>query len=458
MTESRNIPRRLHEHYYRVENDEVVKLTFNSGKNKEGDGMKIPDWMLMEEMKHTAHYQMFRVRSQPDPETPIPTAAEIDIDSLNEATRLSIARQRSLEDLEAQQNVEKFQEHITDEDLDQILEEPRSDKEILEVKKSDDVIIIHDDEEKEESAIDALIRRKGKGIEEIRDSPPPTPIRSPRTLIIGLYKKQNCTDMALAPVSRDDLCPPHKQDDLMDANKKIDRHSLKLDDSKDKFKFFLDSKELQFPVNDLKRIFELPQATKNNNEGLYYSYFHPTSLIPYPRFTKIVIDHYMTKNLDILRRLHEHYPRVENDEVVKSIFNSGKNKEGEGMKIPDWMLMEEMKHTAHYQMFRVLSQPNPEMPIPIVAEIDIDSLNEATRLNIATQRSLEDLEAQQNVEKIDPRSDKESPEVKKSADMLIIHDDEEEEESVGDALIKRKGKGIEEIRDSPPPTPTPIRS
>ncbi|GJS60335.1 hypothetical protein Tco_0655119 [Tanacetum coccineum] len=144
MTESRNIPRRLHEHYYRVENDEVVKLTFNSGKNKEGDGMKIPDWMLTEEMKHTAHYQMyatvfqvdvstthaprkptiirFRVRSQPDPETPIPIAAEIDIDSLNETTRLSIAGQRSLEDLEAQQNVEKFQEHITDEDLDQILE------------------------------------------------------------------------------------------------------------------------------------------------------------------------------------------------------------------------------------------------------------------------------------------------------------------------------------------------
>ncbi|GJW83232.1 hypothetical protein Tco_0156377 [Tanacetum coccineum] len=51
-------------------------------------------------------WNRFRVPRRPDPETPIPTAAEIDIDSLDEATRLSTATQRILEDLEAQQNVE----------------------------------------------------------------------------------------------------------------------------------------------------------------------------------------------------------------------------------------------------------------------------------------------------------------------------------------------------------------
>ncbi|GKG64683.1 hypothetical protein Tco_0663659, partial [Tanacetum coccineum] len=55
-------------------------------------------------------------------ETPIPTAAEIDIDSLDEATRLSIATARSLEDLEAQQNVEKVQEHLVDEEIEKIVE------------------------------------------------------------------------------------------------------------------------------------------------------------------------------------------------------------------------------------------------------------------------------------------------------------------------------------------------
>ncbi|GKC29914.1 hypothetical protein Tco_1037208 [Tanacetum coccineum] len=96
-------------------------------------------------------------------------------------------------------------------------------------------------------------------------------------------------------VSRDQLCPPNKQYDLMNANKKIDLinpqcpneckilrdilnhhpllfslvasasipwiyiqqfwHTLKLDDSKDKFKFFLDTKEFKFLVDDFRRMF-----------------------------------------------------------------------------------------------------------------------------------------------------------------------------------------------------------
>nr|GEV08439.1 hypothetical protein [Tanacetum cinerariifolium] len=55
--------------------------------------------------------------------------------------------------------------------------------------------------------------------------------------------------------------------------------------------------------------------------------------------------------------------------------------------------------------------------------------------------------------RLDPKSDKESLEVKKSANILIIHDDEEEEVSDGDALIRRKRetrKGIKEIRDTLP--------
>ncbi|GKB81673.1 hypothetical protein Tco_0948568 [Tanacetum coccineum] len=82
-------------------------------------------------------------------------------------------------------------------------------------------------------------------------------------------------------------------------------------------------------------------------EGLQYLLMHLTGLIPYLRFTKIMVDHFMTKNLDILKSLHEHYHKVENEEYVKSIFNSQKNKEGEGMWIPGWMLTEEMKLTAH---------------------------------------------------------------------------------------------------------------
>ncbi|GJY22518.1 hypothetical protein Tco_0396176 [Tanacetum coccineum] len=125
-------------------------------------------------------------------------------------------------------------------------------------------------------------------------------------LVSWSSKKQDCTAMSTAK-AEDDLFLPHKQYGLMDANKKIDLinlqcsneskilgdilnnhplqlslagsasvpwiyiqqfwHSLKLDDSKDKFKFFVDTKEFTFSVDDIRRIFQLPQATDNNNVG-----------------------------------------------------------------------------------------------------------------------------------------------------------------------------------------------
>ncbi|GKA24829.1 hypothetical protein Tco_0710862 [Tanacetum coccineum] len=208
MTKNPDILRRLHEYYHRVENDEVVKSIFNSGKNKEEEGIKIPEWMLAEEIKLTTHYQM----THSAPKTPNPATTEGESIAPRKPTVISIPIQISFEDLENQQNVEKVQEHLVDEEIEQLLEgnenvdtdefmdeifycqedpgtrlEPRSDKESPEVKKSADVLIIHDDDdEEEELAGDALIRRKqekGKGIEEIMDSPLPTPIRSLRTHI-----------------------------------------------------------------------------------------------------------------------------------------------------------------------------------------------------------------------------------------------------------------------------------
>ncbi|GKA16209.1 hypothetical protein Tco_0695956 [Tanacetum coccineum] len=236
-------------------------------------------------------------------------------------------------------------------------------------------------------------------------------------------------------------------------------------------------------------------------EGLHYSLMHPTALIPYPRFTKIIVDHFMTENPDILRRLHEHYHRVKNDEVVKSIFNSWKNKKGEGMRIPKWMLTEEMKLTAYYQMYTIVFQVDvpttqsqaiestqgtnrtlsaPRTPNPVTAQGESSAPRKPTVIRVQehlVEEEIEDLveggnnfDANEFVDeilndqkdpgtRIEPKSYKESLKVKKSDDVLINYDDEDEEESVGDALIQRKrekGKGIKEIRDTPPLTP--IRS
>ncbi|GKE08012.1 hypothetical protein Tco_1411563, partial [Tanacetum coccineum] len=85
-------------------------------------------------------------------------------------------------------------------------------------------------------------------------------------------------------------------------------------------------------------------------EGLHYSHLNLTRAFPYPRFTKIIVDHILTENPNISKRLNEPYHRVANNEVVKSIFNYGKRK-GLGMRIPEWMLTEEMKLTKHYKLY-----------------------------------------------------------------------------------------------------------
>ncbi|GKE30213.1 hypothetical protein Tco_1445597 [Tanacetum coccineum] len=101
---------------------------------------------------------------------------------------------------------------------------------------------------------------------------------------------------------------------------------------------------------------------------------HPTTLIPYPIFTKKIVDHILTQNPDIPNRLHEHYHR----------------------------------------------DPDP---------------------------------------RLEPESHKERLEVKKSADLMII-DEEDEEESAGYALIRRKGKGVdkEELQELTASDPIPSSS
>ncbi|GKC68805.1 hypothetical protein Tco_1101403, partial [Tanacetum coccineum] len=86
-------------------------------------------------------------------------------------------------------------------------------------------------------------------------------------------------------------------------------------------------------------------------EGLYYSLHHPTSLIPYPRFTKIIVNHYMTIFPDISKRARDMYHNLQDDDIMNNIFNSGRHKNKVGMKIQDWMLTDEMKQSEHYRMY-----------------------------------------------------------------------------------------------------------
>nr|GEV14909.1 retrovirus-related Pol polyprotein from transposon TNT 1-94 [Tanacetum cinerariifolium] len=90
-------------------------------------------------------------------------------------------------------------------------------------------------------------------------------------------------------------------------------------------------------------------------EGIHYSFLHSISLIPYPRFTKIIIGHYMTNFPKISRRARDKYHNLKDDDLMKNIFNSVRYKNKIGIKIPDWMISEEIKQTKHYQMYKKVS-------------------------------------------------------------------------------------------------------
>ncbi|GJV88861.1 hypothetical protein Tco_1532799 [Tanacetum coccineum] len=240
-------------------------------------------------------------------------------------------------------------------------------------------------------------------------------------------------------------------------------------------------------------------------EGLYYSLHHPTSSIPYPRFIKIIISHYMTSIPEILRRARDRYHNLKDDDIMKNIFNSGRYKDKVGMQIPDWMISEEMKHTKHYQMYAEVfgldvpltqrsTRLTPPAPLPTVDKADEMILQDTLQVSLAEHKIREDQEARENVEvvkehlasveiekmvegtenviddsllprndeskipstRLEPRSDKESPEVEITNDeeveitnvVIPVNVNKEEEEitdEVYDLKQKEKGKIVEEF-------------
>ncbi|GJW07360.1 hypothetical protein Tco_1569783 [Tanacetum coccineum] len=379
-------------------------------------------------------------------------------------------------------------------------------------------------------------------------------------------------------------------------------HTLKEDGSKYRLTFMLDKKKLSLTLDDFRTIFHLPQANANNHdsfvpppsfldmpwqtlckifskclttrvtgwdqpplqimqmlycfvnnihvdyaellwEGLYYSLHHPTSSIPYPRFTKIIISHYMTSFPEISRRARDTYHNLNDDDIMKNIFNSGRYKDKVGMQIPEWMISEEMKNTEHYRMYAEVfgldvpltqsqptestqgthrtpstpRSPNPKMdttessapkrstvihfrlperrstrltppaPVPTVDKADEMILQDTLQVSLAEHKSREEQEARENVElvnkhlaseeiekmmegsenviddslpprndepnipdtRLEPRSDKESPEVEITNDeeveitnvVIPVNVNEEEEEITDEVYeLKRREK------------------
>ncbi|GJT93813.1 retrovirus-related pol polyprotein from transposon TNT 1-94 [Tanacetum coccineum] len=161
-------------------------------------------------------------------------------------------------------------------------------------------------------------------------------------------------------------------------------------------------------------------------EGFYYSLHHPATSIPYPRFTKIIISHYMTIFPDISRRARDAYHNLQDDDIMKNIFNLRRNKNKVRMRIPVWMITEEMKLTEHYKMYaevfglyvpmtqsqpiestqgthRIISAPRqsarltPPVPMPSAEKANEMILQDMIQVSLAEHKSRKEQEARENM-------------------------------------------------------------
>ncbi|GJW07039.1 zinc finger, CCHC-type containing protein [Tanacetum coccineum] len=205
------ILRRVRDRYHNLKDDDIMKNIFNSGRHKDKVVMKIPDWMISEEMKHTEHYRMYaevfgidvpltqsvkcskmincdsfsyssKRSTRLTPLAPVLTVDKVDDMILQDTLQVSLAEHKSREEQEARENVELL---MDDQNIPNISLEPRSDKESPER------------------------REKGKIIEESRSTPSPTPIRSPRihTDLVSLdtEKLQELTETDTTPTPSSSL-------------------------------------------------------------------------------------------------------------------------------------------------------------------------------------------------------------------------------------------------------------
>ncbi|GJV67812.1 retrovirus-related pol polyprotein from transposon TNT 1-94 [Tanacetum coccineum] len=93
--------------------------------------------------------------------------------------------------------------------------------------------------------------------------------------------------------------------------------------------FMLDKKKLSLTLDDFRTIFHLQQANINNHDNF----------VPPPSFLDMVP--FYKQQLGFTMEL----------KTSSSFKTTGRYKEKVGMKIPDWMISEEMKHTKHYRMY-----------------------------------------------------------------------------------------------------------
>ncbi|GJU61398.1 hypothetical protein Tco_1243233 [Tanacetum coccineum] len=210
----------------------------------------------------------------------------------------------------------------------------------------------------------------------------------------------------IAEVHPDELCPPNKRYDLMDANKKVD----------------LEHVQSHRKSKNSENI--------NNNHTItiqHCSYFHYIMI-------------YMATVLAYFKG--RRYPKKEHKDKV-------------GMQISDWMITEEMKHTEHYlECMQSQEEQEAREIVELVnkhlASEEIEKMMEGSKNVIDDSLPPRNDEPKIPGTRLEPRSDKESPEVEITNDeeveitnvVIPVNVNEEEDEITDEVYeLKRMEKG-----------------
>nr|GEV01679.1 ribonuclease H-like domain-containing protein [Tanacetum cinerariifolium] len=230
-------------------------------------------------------------------------------------------------------------------------------------------------------------------------------------------------------------------------------HNLRLDDSKKRFIFFIDTKEFTFLVDDFRRVFQLPQATDNNHAGfvepLTFTAMLPFFLNKLGYATRIrLAGQFATKDLSQpwqpLEKIFSRCLTTRVTDVPTTLsqpieYTQGTIRTPSAPRPPN-----PAEHKGESSALRKptlirirrRSQPNPKTPIPTPAEIDVTNIDKATQMSIAIAKSIEDLEAWQNVKRYEEHMvDEEIEKIVKG------NDDVDENQFVDDILNNQEDPG-----------------
>ncbi|GKB54076.1 hypothetical protein Tco_0904829 [Tanacetum coccineum] len=370
-------------------------------------------------------------------------------------------------------------------------------------------------------------------------------------IVIIMAQQQHAAD-----VHPDELCPLNKRYDLMDANKKVDLDHVQCPPKSKILTNIIKNHPLRFSIAaSSSAIFHLPQVNANNHDSFvpppsfldmvpFYkqqlgftmelktsSRFKTTGLLqPWQTLCKIFSKCLTTRvtgwdqpSLQIMQmmycfinnihvdyaellRARDMYHNLQDDDIMKNIFNSRRHKDKVGMQIPDWMISDDLRSDeAHRALIGVavvfglvvpLTQRStrltPPAPVPTVDKADEMILQDTLQVSLAEHKSQEERVAKENVElvnkhlaskeiekmmegsenviddslplrndetkildtRLEPRSNKESPKVEITNDeeveitnvVLPVNVNKEEDEITDEVYeLKRREKGKIEL-------------